>query len=184
MTAGIKKMKALALAATQRVEACIADVMARFPTDSKDYYVEVHQHLAPLARQLERANDELRAEVERLRAELAAGAARQGGNTSQCVGCEGSPSSENSPCAVCGCMAPATGTVDGDAAPINWRALGYVEGATVRMKIAGAGWEDAIIKCAHGNGALDVDIYGKTYGWSARYCSVIAAHTKAAKEPT
>lgn len=60
----------------QRVEACIADVMARFPADNKEYYVEVHQHLAPLARQLERERDtikqerdELRAEVERLRAE-------------------------------------------------------------------------------------------------------------------
>jgi hypothetical protein len=81
-TAQTEKLKALALAPAERVEACIADVMARFPTDSKDYYVEVHQHLAPLARQLERQNDALIAEVERLRAELAAGAARQGGNTS------------------------------------------------------------------------------------------------------
>jgi hypothetical protein len=62
----------------QRVEACIADVMERFPRDSKEYYVEVHQHLAPLARQLERdrdtmkqERDELRAEVERLRADAA-----------------------------------------------------------------------------------------------------------------
>src|SRR5437879_677199 len=68
MDADIEKLKALAPAI--RVEACIADVMARVPADSKDYYVEVHQHLAPLARQLEHRNDELRAEVERLRADL------------------------------------------------------------------------------------------------------------------
>lgn len=43
-----------------RVEACIAEVMARFPYDTKAqaarYFEEVHQHLAPLARQLEREN--------------------------------------------------------------------------------------------------------------------------------
>lgn len=43
-----------------RVEACIAEVMLRFPGDSKTdearYYEQVHQALAPLARQLEREN--------------------------------------------------------------------------------------------------------------------------------
>jgi hypothetical protein len=68
MTLDVEKMKARELAAP-RVEACIAEVMARFPRDSKEYYVEVHQHLAPLARQLERERDEIRAEVERLGAE-------------------------------------------------------------------------------------------------------------------
>jgi hypothetical protein len=47
----------------ERVEACIAGVMERFPTDSKEYYVEVHQHLAPLARRLEREVDALRAQI-------------------------------------------------------------------------------------------------------------------------
>lgn len=56
-------MDELKIRPAQRVEACIADVMARFPDDSKDYYVEVHQHLAPLARELERENDRLRAEL-------------------------------------------------------------------------------------------------------------------------
>jgi hypothetical protein len=60
----IEKLKALALAPAERVEACIADVMARFPADCKDYYVEVHQHLAPLARELERQNDRIRAELQ------------------------------------------------------------------------------------------------------------------------
>jgi hypothetical protein len=44
MTVDAEKMKA------QRVEACIADVMERFPRDSKEYYVEVHQHLALMSR--------------------------------------------------------------------------------------------------------------------------------------
>jgi hypothetical protein len=64
MTVDAEKMKA------QRVEACIADVMERFPRDSKEYYVEVHQHLAPLARQLERERDELRVDIERLCADV------------------------------------------------------------------------------------------------------------------
>jgi hypothetical protein len=40
-----------------RVDACIEGVMNRFPGETKAaharYYEEVHQHLAPLARQLE-----------------------------------------------------------------------------------------------------------------------------------
>lgn len=43
---------------TPRVEACIQDVMRRFPGYSVSaqarYYEEVHQHLSPLARALER----------------------------------------------------------------------------------------------------------------------------------
>jgi hypothetical protein len=39
--------------------------MERFPRDSKEYYVEVHQHLAPLARQLERELDQAKAELSR-----------------------------------------------------------------------------------------------------------------------
>jgi hypothetical protein len=60
---------------------------------------------------------ELIAEVERLSAELAAGAARQGGNTSQ-VGCERDDGllnihAESETCEVC--SAPAAGTVEKDA---------------------------------------------------------------------
>jgi hypothetical protein len=40
---------------TPRVTACIEAVMKRFPSDrSTAYFTEVHQHLAPLARDLER----------------------------------------------------------------------------------------------------------------------------------
>lgn len=65
----VEKLKA------QRVEACIEDVMRRFRSDSKNYYVEVHQHLAPLARELERNNDALLAEIAELRSALASSTA-------------------------------------------------------------------------------------------------------------
>lgn len=45
----------------QTVDAVIAQVMARFSTDSKEYYEAVHQRLAPLARELEADNIRLRA---------------------------------------------------------------------------------------------------------------------------
>lgn len=57
-----------------RVEAVIKEVMGRFPGLGKAsqaaYYEEVHQHLAPLARTLERENGELRAEIDRLNATI------------------------------------------------------------------------------------------------------------------
>lgn len=56
-------------AATPRVEACIDAVMARFTGESKAalarYYEEVHQHLAPLARNLELELAEVKAELAR-----------------------------------------------------------------------------------------------------------------------
>jgi hypothetical protein len=79
------------------------------------------------------------------------------------------------------CAAPAAGTVEKDAERPDWRALGYVKGATVRQWISPERFEDAVITCAHGNGALDVEIDGKTYGWSASFCTPVAAieaHTK------
>lgn len=49
---------------TPRVDALIAKVMADFPAHTAAaearYYDEVHQHLAPLARELERENARLR----------------------------------------------------------------------------------------------------------------------------
>ncbi|MDN7744682.1 hypothetical protein QZM78_11560 [Burkholderia multivorans] len=57
-----------------RVEAVIKAVMGRFPGLGKAsqaaYYEEVHQHLAPLARTLERENGELRSEIDRLNATI------------------------------------------------------------------------------------------------------------------
>ncbi|MCO1371493.1 hypothetical protein L0Z42_13190 [Burkholderia multivorans] len=57
-----------------RVEAVIRAVMGRFPglgkTSQAAYYEEVHQHLAPLARALERENGELRSEIDRLNATI------------------------------------------------------------------------------------------------------------------
>ena len=47
---------------TPRVDALIAGVMEQFPRlhEQGRYYEEVHQRLAPLARDLERENDRLR----------------------------------------------------------------------------------------------------------------------------
>jgi hypothetical protein len=57
---------------TPRVEACIDAAMARNPGRSKidqaRYFEDVHQDLAPLARQLERELAAKQAEIERLRA--------------------------------------------------------------------------------------------------------------------
>lgn len=50
---------------------------------------------------------------------------------------------------------------------------GYVIGATVRQYHHGSMFNDAIIKHVHPNGALDVEIDGTKYGWSARFCDVI-----------
>ncbi|WP_175762250.1 hypothetical protein [Burkholderia anthina] len=53
-----------------RVESLIEQYKRRFPGISKAsqarYFEEVHQALAPLARELERENGELRAEIDRL----------------------------------------------------------------------------------------------------------------------
>ena len=43
----------------------IDKVMRRYPTASKAYYEEVHQHLAPLARELEIENEKLRSLLRR-----------------------------------------------------------------------------------------------------------------------
>lgn len=43
----------MASTASPLVDATIAKVMKRYPTDSKAYYEAVHQELAPLARKLE-----------------------------------------------------------------------------------------------------------------------------------
>ena len=55
---------------TPRVDALIAKVMAEHPgvsrTAQAEYYEEVHQHLAPLARELERETDKLRHLLSRL----------------------------------------------------------------------------------------------------------------------
>lgn len=51
-----------------RVEACIDAVMAKYPrtgpVSQAKYYEEVHQHLGPLARQLEHEVQELRTVVQ------------------------------------------------------------------------------------------------------------------------
>ena len=56
-----------------KVDDCINGVMARFKNPNLAYYEEVHQHLAPLARELERSNEILHkrvAELEQDRARL------------------------------------------------------------------------------------------------------------------
>lgn len=54
-----------------RVEALIDRVMAEHPglgvTAQARYYEDVHQHLAPLARELERENEQLRATIKGVR---------------------------------------------------------------------------------------------------------------------
>jgi Lar family restriction alleviation protein len=58
---------------------------------------------------------------------------------------------------------------------MDWSALGYKVGATVEQD-GGKSWASrAVITCVHPNGALDVVADGKTYGWSARFCKVVAA---------
>ena len=56
----------------------------------------------------------------------------------------------------------------------DWGALGYVKGATVRQHLFGSNYEDAVITCVHQNGALDVEICGVPYGWSASRCTVVS----------
>ena len=55
------------LSGAPRVEECIARMMKRFPSVSAAaqarYYEEVHQELAPLARELERENIALRKQL-------------------------------------------------------------------------------------------------------------------------
>ena len=41
-----------------------------------------------------------------------------------------------------------------------------------------AGKQRAIITYVHSNGALDVSINGKNYGWSSRFCIIIENETK------
>lgn len=49
---------------TPRVDACIEAVSKRFPSlKSTAYFEEIHQHITPLARDLERENEELRAAI-------------------------------------------------------------------------------------------------------------------------
>lgn len=48
-----------------RVDCAIDGVMRRFPNATKAYYEEVHQHLAPLARELEIENEKLRSLLQR-----------------------------------------------------------------------------------------------------------------------
>ena len=58
----------------------------------------------------------------------------------------------------------------------NLKERGFVPGATVRQynHIGSAGYDDAKILRVHDNGALDVEIDGERYGWSASTCSVVA----------
>jgi hypothetical protein len=70
--------------------------------------------------------------------------------------------------------APAAGT-EKDAERLDWRSLGYVEGTTVRQKVSTTRYDYAVITCVHENGALDVVFEEKTYGWSARHCTPVAA---------
>lgn len=66
MSAPVKK-------ATPRVDACIEAVSKRFPSlKSTAYFEEVHQHIAPLAREMEREIADLRAAHEKSARELAA----------------------------------------------------------------------------------------------------------------
>ncbi|AWL04265.1 hypothetical protein DIR46_07340 [Massilia oculi] len=60
----------------------------------------------------------------------------------------------------------------------DWRALGYVVGATVRQEIGLGRYDDAVITHAERNGALDVEMNGRAYGWSAQFCKVVAAPTE------
>jgi hypothetical protein len=53
-----------------RVEACIAAAMARHNGHSKKYFEDVHQDLAPLARQLERERNTLRTALNGLSANV------------------------------------------------------------------------------------------------------------------
>lgn len=64
---------------TPRVEACIEAVSKRFPSiKSTAYFEEVHQHIAPLARDMERELAARDAEIADLRAALAAKAVPDG----------------------------------------------------------------------------------------------------------
>lgn len=70
--------KSVVVPMAARVEACINKFMVRFPGTSASaesrtrYYEAVHQELAPLARELERRNDQLEAASKRLLAALSA----------------------------------------------------------------------------------------------------------------
>lgn len=59
----------------ETVDELIARMMLRFPGESpaalNRYFAAVHQELAPLARELERKNAELRASVDRLNQQIA-----------------------------------------------------------------------------------------------------------------
>lgn len=58
----------------------------------------------------------------------------------------------------------------------NLKERGFVPGATVRQHrhIGSTDYDDAKILCVHETGALDVEIGGVRYGWSASVCSVVA----------
>gem|GEM_PF-6828031 len=60
----------------------------------------------------------------------------------------------------------------------DWRELGYVVGATVRQEIGLGRYDDAVITHAERNSALDVEMNGRAYGWSAQFCKVVAAPTE------
>jgi hypothetical protein len=62
----------------------------------------------------------------------------------------------------------------------DWAAQGYVVGATVEQD-AGTSWAArGVITCVHSNGALDVQVDGKAYGWSATRCKPVQARPAAA----
>ena len=52
----------------------------------------------------------------------------------------------------------------------------FEKGATVRQyhDSSRIRFDDAVITFVHGNGALDVQIDGKGYGWSENFCEVIS----------
>ncbi|RRW98960.1 hypothetical protein [Pandoraea apista] len=72
MSMNARLKDALALSPdSPRVEACITEVMQKHPGESKaslaKYFEAVHQELAPLARELERENRQLRDQIQTIR---------------------------------------------------------------------------------------------------------------------
>lgn len=56
---------------------------------------------------------------------------------------------------------------------------GFVRGAVVEQDNGAlAGVSRAVVHCVHDNGALDVEINGKRYGWSALFCKPTGEHVE------
>lgn len=105
---------------TPRVDALIAKVMAEHPgvsrTAQAEYYEEVHQHLAPLARGLERETDKLRHLLSRLLEEESMHDRGDGNAPGHCHEVPGVWDRDNGkkagkPCAWCALWAEAKATI-------------------------------------------------------------------------